>query len=93
MARPLVLPQLSFFHLCRVVRTESPEAECQQDQRDGDRLQEEEDAFTATTDQRGLDILADIHMSQPLENVHTNREAFQMFSERLWERGCDQHDF
>ncbi|KAI3353620.1 hypothetical protein L3Q82_004873 [Scortum barcoo] len=34
-------------------RTESPEAECQQDQRDGDRLQEEEDAFTATTDQGG----------------------------------------
>ncbi len=40
-----------------------------------------------------LDILADDHMSQPLENVHTNREAFQMFSERLWERGFDQHDF
>ncbi|KAI3375448.1 hypothetical protein L3Q82_003695 [Scortum barcoo] len=35
----------------RVVRTESPEAECQQDQRDGNRLQEEEDAFTATMDQ------------------------------------------
>jgi len=33
-----------------VVRTETPEAECQQDQRDGDRLQEEEDACTATTD-------------------------------------------
>ena len=40
--------------LCRVVRTESPEAECQQDQRDSDRLREdEEDAFTATTDQGG----------------------------------------
>ena len=37
-----------------MVRTESPEAECQQDQRDGDRLrEEEEDAFTATTDQGG----------------------------------------
>ena len=40
--------------LCRVVRTESPEAECQQDQRDGGRLrEEEEDGFTATTDQGG----------------------------------------
>ena len=38
--------------LCRVVRTESSKAEFRQDQRDGDRLQEEEDAFAATMDQR-----------------------------------------
>ena len=38
--------------LCGAVWTESPEAE--QDQRDGDRLQEEEDAFTATKDRGGV---------------------------------------
>ncbi len=42
---------------------------------------------------RLLDIWADDHRVQQLEETHENHEIFKMFSKQLKERGFDRHNF
>ncbi|KAI3368493.1 hypothetical protein L3Q82_025503, partial [Scortum barcoo] len=61
---------------------ESPEAECQQDQRDGDRLQEEEDAFTV--------VVVEVEDFKYLGVVIDNRLDWKSNTEAVYKKGMSR---